>query len=375
MAVNVETIEKEVAFFLGYGYTIEASGQHGSFLNNIAYRAMQQFVIPPIIQGESSAHKWSWLSDTQVLVLNEPVTFSQSSAAGFLLHTNVSADVCPHVTSGVIRLGCDSTTVASNFPSWSNTGSADQVGAMVEVSGIGAGADGWHIPTEVTNVSNTDFTVTIPDTSVTIAEADVTNVSSGVQSGVSFTIYNVMLAADINFGSVDGNMIHDINSGYPNVQVINIGALRDLYAAKPITTGPPEYVAWDETVDRFLFYPAPDKSYTLRFKYTKDVNMAASGTDDVIDLNELIPAKFEGTVINSALALAELYTPESPSRGRFQEVFASQLKAAVYEDRANHRVEHFGTNTDRSDMAESYGRKTDRSDIYYTNSAGTRFPS
>ena len=369
MAVNVLTIEKEVAFFLGYGYTEGASGQHGDFLNNIAYRAMQQFVIPPAIQGESSAHKWSWLSDTQVIVINAPETFSHTAAAGSKLNETTGSEVCPQVTAGVVNMGLET---LANFPQWvfthdgagDGSAGADQVAAMIEISGLGA-ADGYHIPSSFSYQGTDKFRANLADTSIAVAEAG---------TGVSFTLYNVMVAASANFGSVDGFMTHDINSGYPNVQMINIGALRDLYAAKPITTGPPEYVAWDETLDRFLFYPAPDKAYTLRFKYTKDVNMVATGTSGD-DLDEVIPSKYEGTIINGALALAELYTPESPSRGRFQEVFASQLKAAVYEDRANHRVEYFGTNTDRSDMAESYGRKTDRSDIYYTNSAGTRFPS
>ena len=330
---------------------------------------MQQFVIPPVIQGESSAHKWTWLSDTSTVVLNAPETFSHTAAAGSKLNDNTGSEICPQVTAGVVNLGLEN---LENFPQWvfthdgagDGSAGADQVAAMIEISGLGA-ADGYHIPSSFSYQGTDKFRANLPDTSITVAETG---------SGVSFTLYNVMVAADTNFGAVDGYMTHDFNSGLPNVQIINLGALRDLYAAKPLTSGPPEYAAWDEALSRFLIYPAPDKAYTLRYKFTKDVNMNASGTGGV-DLDEVIPSKYEGTIVNGALALAELYAPEAPSRGRFQEVFASQLKAAVYEDRANHRVEYFGTNTDRSDMTDSYGRKTDRSDIYYTNSAGTRFPS
>jgi hypothetical protein len=378
MGVTVATIEKEVAFFLGYGYTATASGQHGDFLNNIAYRAMQQFVIPPVLPGENSAHKWSWLKSTGIIALQAPVTYSQAAAADFLIHSNIAADDCPQVANGVVRLGLDTSAIAAAFPDWIHTGDggSDQVGAVVEVAGMGTGADGYHIPTAVANVGTTDFTFTLADTAVNIAESEVTTVTSGVQSGVSFTFYNGMAPGGTSFGAVDGTMTYNLNSGIASAQVVNIEALRDLFANKPVRSGPPEYAAWDEALARFLFYPLPDKAYTLRYKYTKDVNLNATGTGGADDLDELIPQKYEGTVVNGALALAELYAPEAPSRGRFQEVFSAQLRAAVFEDRANHRVEYFGKNNDRSDFADMHGRESVRDiDAYYTNRAGTRYPS
>ncbi|QDP65053.1 MAG: hypothetical protein GOVbin1630_10 [Prokaryotic dsDNA virus sp.] len=370
MAITVANIEKEVSYFLGYGYNTSASGSAGTFLESIVTRAIRQFVLPSPIDGESSAHKWSWLTGTSALVLHEPVTFSQSAAAGFLLHTNISADNCPQVNSGVVRLGCDSSTVAGNFPSWAHTGNggADQVGVIVQISGIGSGADGWHIPTGITNDGTTDFLIEIPDTSITIAEADVTNVASGVQSGVSFTFYNVMRAATTTFGAIDGPMYHDLSKGYNNLPMINIGAMRDLYAAKPIVSSVPEYVAYDDDKDRFLFYPPPDANYTLRYNYTKSSSLAGS------ELASLIPEKYEGVVMNAALALAENYA-ESQNDGRFLQIYTSQLKAAIMEDRANHRSEYFGVNRDNSDEIHNRGYRTDRADIYYTDRSGTKYPS
>ena len=210
--------------------------------------------------------------------------------------------------------------------------------------------------------------MTIPDTSVTIIAADVTTVASGEQSGVSFTFYNAMVAGATDFGAVDGYMTHDVNSGYPNVQIINIGALRDLYAAQTITTGVPEYVAWEEALSRFLFYPLPDKAYTLRYKYTKDTNMAETSLDD------LIPKKYETIIINGALGLAENYA-DNTNNAKFQVLYEKQIRTAIKEDRANFRTEYFGVNVDRSELIDSYGRKTDRSDVYYTNRTGTKFPN
>ena len=350
--VSASTVESEVAYFLGYGYSSSASGSTGDFLSNIADRALKDFLIPTPMQGELAAHRWSWLSDSGVIVLNDPETFSHTGAS---LKNDLS-ETCSQVTNGVVTLGLGT---PANFPQWVHThtggngsGGADQVTAMVKISGLGA-ADGYHIPTSVNATGSSGFSITLADTSIAVPET---------ASGVSFTFYHVMHAAGTSFGGVDGYMTHQVNTGHNHVEVINIGALRDLYAAQSVSSDTPEYVAYDDSKDRFLFYPLPDKNYTMRYKYTKE-----SATTS-------IPSKYEGVVINGALALAENYS-DSPNAGRFLKVYQGQLKAAILEDRAAHRTEYFGVNNDRSDRMMSYGRKTDRSSIYYTNSSGTKFPN
>ncbi len=353
MTVDKDDVEKEIAYYLGYGHAAPG-GSTGAFTLSLAQRAIDNFLIPTPLQGDSSSHRWSWLSETGVVVLNDPETFSH--AASTLFDNDPTSEDAPSVTNGVVTLGL---TTPTNFPQWAHThtggngsGGADQVTAMVKISGLGA-ADGYHIPTSVNATGSSGFSVTLADTSITVAETG---------TGVSFTFYHVMHAAGSGFGGVDGFMTHQVNSGYNHVEVINLGALRDLYAGEPVLLDTPEYVAYDDTKDRFLFFPLPDKNYTMRYKYNKDT--ATNG----------IPDKYEGIVINGALALAENYA-DSPNQGRFQKMYESQLKAAVLDDRAMHRTEYFGVNTDRSDRVMSYGRKTDRSSIYYTNSSGTKFPS
>lgn len=359
MAVSATTVESEVAYFLGYGYASNAGGSTGAFLDNIAQRAMKNFLIPTVMRNkkgvmESSAHKWSWLSDSGVVVLNDPETFSH--AASTLFDNDPTSEDAPSVTNGVVTLGL---TTPTNFPQWVHThtggngsGGADQVTAMVKISGLGA-ADGYHIPTSVNATGSSGFSVTLADTSINVAETG---------TGVSFTFYHVMHAAGTSFGAIDGFMTHQVNTGHNHVEVINLGALRDLYAGEPVLSDTPQYVAYDEAKSRFLFFPLPDTNYTLRYKYQKE---PATTT---------IPDKYEGIVINGALALAENYS-DSPNSGRFNAIYQNQLMAAIQEDRAQHRTEYFGVNTDRSDRIMPYGHKTDRSSIYYTNRSGTTFPS
>ena len=357
MAIDKDMLDKEVNYFLGYGYN---AADPSTFVDNIVNRAIRQFVIPSPIAGESSAHKWSWLTGTGVLPINAPVTFSH--AATTLRDDVAGGEVCPEVASGVVTLGLET---PANFPQWvfthsSGNGSsgADQVAAMIKISGLGA-ADGYHIPTSFNATGSSGFSVTLPDTSITVAE---------VGTGVSFTFYNVMKAADATFGAIDGSLKHDFNKGYNDIPVINIGAMRDLYAAKPITSTVPEYVAYDDDKDRFLFYPPPDAAYVLRYNYSKSSSQAHA------TMLGLIPDKYEGILVNAALALSEVYA-DTPNKGQFLQMYTAQLKSAIMEDRANFRSEYFGSNRDNSDEIYERGYRTDRADIYYTDRSGTKYPS
>lgn len=360
MAISLTTIESEVAYFLGYGYSAGAGGSTGSFLDNIADRALRQFVLPSPIDGESAAHKWSWLNGSGIVVLAAPVTLS---TAGDQIHNDPSGQDTPSVSAGVVTFGLDAGS-GGVLPTFAFSSSTDNKTVMVNIAGMGA-ADGWHIPTALTST-----TMTLADTSINIAETAVTNydAANDLVSGISFTFYQIMHASESDFGSVDGSMYHDSNQGYNSLPVINIGAMRDLYAATPVTSSVPEYVAYDDALNRFLFFPPPDKAYVLRYNYNKTSNSAESSLDD------LIPAKYEGVVINGALALAENYA-DTPNAGRFLKLYSSQLKSAIMEDRANHRSEYFGVNRDNSDRIEEQGYRTSRADIYYTNRSGTKYPS
>lgn len=342
MAITVTTIEKEVAFFLGYGYVTNASGNIGDFLDNIVDRAIRQFVIPPPMEGSTSAHKWSWLTASTNVVLNEPYTASHATST-------LATSTHPSCTDGVINFGF---TGSGEVPSWAFS-STDKKRLMLNVSGLGD-ADGWHIPTALTAT-----TATLPDTTITVGAA---------ASGVSFGFYQAFHDVPADFGATDGSMHHDLDKGYSNIPIISIGAMRDLYASKPITSYVPDYAAFDYELSKFMFYPPPNAQYVLRYNYTRSSSQAAGA------LHPLIPAKYEGVVINGALALAENYA-DTPNDGRFLQMYTAQLKASVLEDRANLRENFFGVNRDQSDEYYEPGRRTDRAKIYYIDPSGTKYPN
>lgn len=364
MGVSAANIKSQVSYFLGYGFTADPGGDLTSLVDNIYDQALDVFtqaIQSPLGKPwQDQPHRWSWLRGTESVVIDEPVTFSQDGAAGFKLHSNVSGEQCPAIANGVLTLGLDSTTEFNKI----NSGTLAWIKnnrCIIKISGIGSDVDGYHTPTAVT-MASPDVTVTLKDTSLTVAEADVTNVTGGVQSGVSFTFYNAYVSATNT--RVNGYMTHQANSGEENVDVINIGALRDMYAREPIFSDAPRFVAYDPTRTEFQFYPLPDKKYVLDYEY-QSTSIQTSNID----------AKYEGVILLGAMAIAENFT-EGPSTGEFRKQYENALKTAILEDRYNFdRETYYGVNEDRSEIVMPHGRKTDRSSIYYTNRSGTKFPS
>jgi len=367
MGVSDTNIKSQISYFLGYGFTDAPGGDLTNLVANIYAQALDVFtqaIQSPLGKPwQDQPHRWSWLRGTTSVVIDEPVTFSQDGAAGFKLHSNVSGEQCPAIANGVLTLGLDSTTEFNKI----NSGTLAWIKnnrCIIKISGIGSDVDGYHTPTAVT-MASPDVTVTLKDTSLTVAEADVTTVTGGVQSGVSFTFYNVFadVPTDTN-ERVNGYMTHQANSGEENVDVINIGALRDMYAREPIFSDAPRFVAYDPTKTEFQFYPLPDKKYVLDYEY-QSTSIQTSNIDP----------KYEGVILLGAMAIAENFT-EGPSTGEFRKQYENALKTAILEDRYNFdRETYYGVNEDRSEIVMPHGRKTDRSSIYYTNRSGTKFPS
>ena len=366
MAISATEIQKQVSYFLGYGFTATPGGDLTLLVASIVDQATDVFtqaIESPLGKPyQDQPHRWSWLRGTKTIVIDEPVTFSQDGAAGFKLHSNVAGEQCPQIANGVLTLGLDSTTEFDKI----NSGTLQWIKnneCIIQISGIGSNVDGYHTPTAVT-MASPDVTVTLADTSLTVAEGDVAKVASGTQSGVSYTFYNAYASPPDDKDRVAGYMTHQADSGEANVDIINIGALRDMYAAESVYSDAPRFVAYDPTKQDFQFFPLPDKKYVLDYEF-QDTSVTSSS----------IPDKYQGVILLGAMAIAENFT-EGPSTGEFRKQYDAAMRTAIQEDRYNYdRETYYGVNEDRSEVVMPYGRKTDRSSIYYTNRAGTKFPS
>jgi hypothetical protein len=321
MAVAKTVITSEVSHFLGYGYEGAASGAPSgtvSLIQNITDRALKDFLMPPPMPGEKVSHIWSWLRTNGAVYLNDPYTASHANS-------KLDASSGPVVVNGTITFNF---TGGGAVPTWAFN-STDQKTTVVEVSGLGI-ADGWHIPAALTA------------TTLTLAAANADLDVSAKTTGVSFTFHQVFHDAGSSFSSFDGFMTHDLNTNKPHLEVIPWNTMMDMYSAKTISSNRPQYVAYDEKLGKFMFYPPPNSDYILRYAYLKDT-AHSDGTG-----SEVIPDRYEGVVINAALAIAEGYA-DHPNNGTFSRLYAQQLQSAVAQDRTVSRVEYFGYNGDNSD--------------------------
>jgi len=171
---------------------------------------------------------------------------------------------------------------------------------------------------------------------MTLAAANADLDVAAKTTGVSFTFYQVFHDAGASFSSFDGFMTHDLNINKPHLEVIPWNTMMDMYSTKTISSNRPQYVAYDEKLGKFMFYPPPNSDYVLRYAYMKDLAV------------DVIPDRFEGIVINGALAIAEGYA-DTPNSGHFTRLYGQQMQSAIAQDRTISRVEYYGYNGDRSD--------------------------
>tara|TARA_R100001082_G_scaffold110915_2_gene92390 strand:+ start:8009 stop:9040 length:1032 start_codon:yes stop_codon:yes gene_type:complete len=331
MAVTAGVLISEVSHFLGYGYASDASGAPtgtGNLITNIADRALKDFLMPPPMPGERVSHIWSWLRSNSAAYLNDPYTASHANS-------KLDASSGPVVANGTITFNF---TGGGAVPTWAFSGS-DQKTTVVEVSGLGI-ADGWHIPSALTA------------TTMTLAASNADLDVSAKTTGVSFTFYQVFHDAATHFSGFDGPMVHDLNTSKPHIEVIPWNTMMNMYSAKTISPNRPQYVSYDEKLSKFMFYPPPDADYVLRYGYLNDI----THTDG--DGSEVIPDRYEGIVINAALAIAEGYA-DHPNNGTFARLYAQQLQSAVAQDRTVSRIEYFGYNGDSSDKRLDFPKYRD----------------
>jgi len=323
MAVSATVLANEVSHSLGYGYaTLNLPTGTISLITNIADRAAKDFLLPPPMPGEKVGHIWSWLRSNSTVYLNDPYTASHANS-------RLNSSSGPVVTNGIIYFNFDGGAV----PAWAFDSDTDHKTTVVKVSGLGI-ADGWHIPT------------TLSAAAITLAAANADLDVAATNSGVAFTFYQVFHASGTNFSGFDGYMTHDLNTSKPHLEVIPWSTMMNMYSSKTISPGRPQYVSYDESLTKFMFFPPPDADYVLRYDYMKDLAV------------DVIPDRFEGIVINSALAIAEGYA-DTPNSGHFTRLYAQQVQSAVAQDRTISRIEYFGYNGDSSDSQTPFPKYRD----------------
>ena len=309
LGVTLADLRAEVQRFMGYGRSTVFSTMSAAFqgdVTSIIARGMRQFYYPPVLPGETSAHKWSFLQERRALLFPAPVTTTATCTV-----VNGQATF----SSGIITNAYRHTMV--KFTS----------------------QDGYYLVKQ-TNGNNR---VDVWDTSLNIGSATTAtfwwNRCDFLNSGASV---NVFYPPATNRGPLKQTNSALIMNWEQNEFVSPIG-LPAVFAIEPMEW--PDNLSNTEQTFHLRVYPWPQEKLTLYADVQLDI------TDHSLLQSAGLPlggAVHYETILVSCLAIAEEFgdTPSS----KYRELFMQRLAASVMADRNQIYPSIFGYNGDASDM-------------------------
>lgn len=289
LSVAYADLQVEVAYYLGLGRTVPTDAGQLDTIERCIRAGVRQFYNPPAVTA-SGPHAWSFL---------RPVTTLSVSA--------------PYST-GTIELTLGSATVTltdGTWPSWAASGELVVDGIAYGVASRGG------------------------DTSLTLDSAwALASTGAGHAYSLERSVYDL----SDDFGSLDGDITYADDEGISADSVIRqvgearIRALRQ----NSVVTGTPTMAAVRPKAatgtvgQRFemLFWPTPDDSYVLSFRYR--ILPTALGGDTGEHSYPLGSAVHAETLIASCLAAAEHRINDA--RGQEYQYFIERLQASIAAD-------------------------------------------
>ena len=269
----------------------------------VVARGLRQFLYPPPIQGERTAHRWSFLRKPAFLTMNAP---SEPTAT-----VEVIAGV------GSMSGGTLATWIA---------------GGVARFNGAGAY---YHI---ASRDSNTQFT--LEDTTVAVTDTS------------TVVFYDHIQSLPDDFGVLDSPITYEAGTGRGAVQQVNEDRIRRLAQSESGNVGIPSFFAvrprsWptgSATGQRWeiMLWPFPSSSYAVQYVYKIQMDYPTGAT-----YYPLGGSAHSEAILASCLAIAEEYAAVPATQ--YREAFWPQrLAASVAYDRAQ-GSHNLGYNWDRSD--------------------------
>jgi hypothetical protein len=294
-------------------------------IDMIIQSGLRQFYTPAPLPGERWGWEWSFLRPIATITTTPP--FSDGTIT---------------VTNGVVTL---TTTDGGTFPPWAATGYVViGTACMYQVASMQSG----------TQLMLTDDTVNFATTG-----------GYSVVPGFAYDLPD-------DFAAIEGPLTFSPTDGIlkRNIEVVAEWQVRAKLAEIPwvlfprmaaIRPKPIDETTW--TRYEILFWPIPDDTYTLSYRYQVNIQ-------PLNDTNQYPPgAQPHGeTILESCLAIAEQTRDGKP--GLHTARFAERLSASVSADRKASAPEFLGYNSDHSDRI--HGRHWPYLDWHdYTVSATT----
>jgi len=280
LGVTFTELRNAVSYFLGYGPTAPTSGTKSTIVDNIVKSGLRQVYWPPPLSGVT--HSWSWLQPLGSITTNEP-----------------------YDTGTVTTSGTTVTLSDGTFPSW-----VDSACELVidDVPYAIASRDG--------------------DTQLTLESALPSDVTDSEYS----VIRRKMILPD-DFGRLVGSLTFEAEYTLFMVPQTSEGYIRELYQTQ-LLEGRPQYVAIvpkksDQSELQsfmFFFYPIPDDTYTLSYRYMVSPDMLESTTGE----HPYGSVRFGELFLESCLSVAE--ERMNDTQGVHKAKFMERLAAAISED-------------------------------------------
>ena len=319
LSLTLDTLRDEIADYFSYG-----TGGNGDYstagdtekavVNRMIKRGLRLFMTPPVLQGDISAHRWSWLTP-RTTITTFPV-FSKV-VTGLPVKDNGTSTV---------------TLSTADFL-------ATHVGQVMTFATSGAA----YVIASFTN------------TSVVVVTGD----ASGEASGDTITIDNDDLLLPDDFGGIEGDITFATAEGRPPILIVGEGRIRerrqyDTQADRPQIAAITPYTFTAATGQRWMLslYPTPDQAYTLGYRYQRLFDMVAADGDFFWG-----GLPYGEAIIQACLAVSE--QRRTGKRVYHNTLFMQAISAAVSHDRTT-GPQHFGRNIDLSDDA---GRIPTRSEL------------
>ncbi len=154
-----------------------------------------------------------------------------------------------------------------------------------------------------------------------------------------------------NFGSMEGEFSYattDNRSG--RIQMVGEGMIRKLYEGTSSTSGPPQFAAirvlstavtTESSRYEVIFFPTPDASYTLSYKYYVQIDM-------VSDTANYPVGGMESAECLRAACMAAAEEQKNDGSSDWTQRFTALLEACLFRDKQKER-DYFGYMGDRSD--------------------------
>lgn len=320
LSVGYLEIAREIGYVLSYGRDSSAWGVVGTpgtnffEIDEVIQRGLRQFYNPPMLEGEQTAHEWTFLRPTTTLTTTAPYETGTVTAV-----------------AGVVTLA------AGTWPSWAAQGELEISGSTYSVA---------------SRDSNSQLTLD--------------DVSVAASAGSTYSLSRPAYTLPDSFGGKDGPMSYAVNtSGSSKIHWVDEVDIRDQLAspagslsAKPRIVAVRPQSSDGTTGQRFeaVFWPTPDAAYVLTYRYHALQDKLVTGE---YPLGGMAHGE---TILASCLFIAYEMLARNEASGASlkssaEKAWLNRLRASVNHDRQSMLPDNLGYNGDRSDGQDAINRR------------------